>query len=78
VAQAGRGIATPSPAAPATSAPGIEGDVRYDHVADAPHGAIDVAYHTKYDRYGPGPVSHVTGRDAASVTVRLVRQGDGA
>lgn len=31
------------------------------------------AYHAKYDRYGPGPVGHVTGPAAKTVTIRLVR-----
>ena len=35
------------------------------------HDALDAAYHAKYDRFGPGPVSHVTGPDARPVTIRL-------
>lgn len=37
------------------------------------HDAIDRTYHAKYDRFGPGPVSHVTGPAAHPVTIRLVR-----
>jgi hypothetical protein len=52
---------------------GVEANVIFeDASATADHAATDAAYHAKYDRYGPGPVGHVTGRDAHSVTVRLV------
>jgi len=52
---------------------GVEVDVTFDTAtADAPHDAIDAEYHAKYDRYGPGPVGHVTGWLAAPVTIRLV------
>jgi hypothetical protein len=52
---------------------GFEANVVFeDASATADHDATDAAYHAKYDRYGPGPVGHVTGRDAHSVTVRLV------
>lgn len=54
-------------------AAGIERDVRFGSVDAALLNAIDATYHAKYDRYGPGPVSHVTGHDAHAVTVRLVR-----
>lgn len=40
----------------------------------APHEAIDAAYRVKYDRYGPGPVGHVTGAAAHRVTVQLIPQ----
>jgi len=52
---------------------GVDVDAGFINAAhDAPHEAIDAAYHAKYDRYGPGPVGHVTGSDSHSVTVRLV------
>ena len=35
---------------------------------------IDAAYHAKYDRWGSGPVGHVTGPDAHGVTISLVRR----
>lgn len=54
---------------------GIDRDVTFDRPASAPHDSIDAAYHSKYDRYGPGPVSHVTGPGAHPVTIRLVRSG---
>jgi hypothetical protein len=34
------------------------------------------SYHAKYDRYGPGPVGHVTGPDTHAVTIRLVHSDD--
>lgn len=52
---------------------GIEAGVSFDRAAGDAHEAIDASYHAKYDRYGPGPVSHVTGDDARAVTIRLVR-----
>lgn len=52
---------------------GVEVDVTFDTAtAEAPHDAIDAEYHAKYDRYGPGPVSHVTGAASHPVTIRLV------
>jgi len=42
-----------------------------DAAANGPHDAIDAAYHAKYDRYGPAPVSHVTGASAHAVTIGL-------
>ena len=53
---------------------GIDADTTFiDAAADAPHDEIDAAYHAKYDRYGAGPVSHVTGTAAHPLTIRLVR-----
>jgi hypothetical protein len=52
---------------------GIECDIDFSDADDAVHDAIDASYHAKYDRYGPGPVSHVTGDDAHALTIRLVR-----
>jgi hypothetical protein len=52
---------------------GIERDVTFGDAAAGVHDAIDAAYHAKYDRFGPGPVSHVTGPDAHPVTIRLIR-----
>jgi hypothetical protein len=52
----------------------IERDVSFtdaDHLDDHVHDALDASYHAKYDRFGPGPVSHVTGPDARLVTIRL-------
>ena len=52
---------------------GIEVDVTFDTAStEAPHDAIDAEYHAKYDRYGPGPVGHVTGTARHPVTIRLV------
>ena len=52
---------------------GIERDVTFAEAPAGAQAAIDAAYHEKYDRYGPGPVSHVTGADAHAVTIRLIR-----
>jgi hypothetical protein len=52
---------------------GIERDVRFGDADPDIHDSVDSAYHAKYDRFGPGPVSHVTGPDARTVTIRLVR-----
>jgi hypothetical protein len=55
---------------------GVERDVIFASADPATHEAIDAEYHAKYDRYGPGPVSHVTGPDAHAVTIRLVHADD--
>jgi hypothetical protein len=55
---------------------GIECDVSFtdaDHLEDHVHDALDATYHFKYDRFGRGPVSHVTGPDARPVTIRVDR-----
>ena len=55
-------------------ADGLERAVAFGEPTDARvHDAIDRVYHAKYDRYGPGPVSHVTGPAAHPVTVRLLK-----
>jgi len=55
-------------------AAGVERDVVFAAAADPNvHDALDETYHAKYDRYGPGPVSHVTGPSAHPVTIRLLR-----
>jgi len=53
---------------------GVDAEVTFDlHAEPAPHDSIDAEYHRKYDRYGPGPVGHVTGPESHPVTVHLVR-----
>jgi hypothetical protein len=53
---------------------GIKADVAFDHpTSSAPQDAIDAAYRTKYDGYGPRSVAHVTGPEAHPLTIRLVR-----
>lgn len=55
-------------------ASGIERDVAFGEADASVHDAVDSACYAKYDRYGPGPVSHVTGPGRPSlVTIRLVR-----
>jgi len=51
---------------------GVERNVIFNAAEAAINDGIDVRYRAKYDRYGPGPVSHVTGPDAHAVTIRLV------
>ncbi len=50
---------------------GIERDVVFEVPDDKVHSAIDKAYHTKYDRYGPRIVGSVVGQLAAAGTLRL-------
>ena len=52
---------------------GVEADVRFDRAPESTQPAIDDAYHAKYDRFGPGPVDHVTGSDSHPNTIRLLR-----
>ena len=52
---------------------GLEADVTFAAADPSAHDAIDTTYQAKYDRYGPGPVSHVTGPDAHPVTIHLLR-----
>jgi hypothetical protein len=59
---------------------GLERAVSFETADAAVQGAIDAAYHAKYDRYGPRIVGSVPGSGARDVTVRLVKaaQGDQA
>jgi hypothetical protein len=50
---------------------GVEADVDFAAADSLGHDAIDAAYHTKYDRYGPPIVGTVVG-PAADVTIRLI------
>jgi hypothetical protein len=51
---------------------GLERDVTFAEPAPGVHAAIDVAYHSKYDRYGPRIVGSVVGPEAEAVTIKLV------
>jgi hypothetical protein len=53
---------------------GLERDVTFAEPAPGGHAAIDAAYHSKYDRYGPRIVGTVVGPDAEAVTIKLVPQ----
>jgi hypothetical protein len=53
---------------------GLERNVTFAEPAPGVHAAIDAAYHSKYDRYGPRIVGTVVGPDAKAVTIRLVPQ----
>lgn len=50
----------------------LERDVTFAEPAPGVHAAIDAAYHSKYDRYGPRIVGTVVGPDAEAVTIKLV------
>ncbi|MGN8246106.1 DUF2255 family protein [Cellulomonas soli] len=54
---------------------GIERDVTFEVADPAVRGAVDAAYHQKYDRYGPAPVGAVTGCDVLETTL-VVRPQD--
>ena len=51
---------------------GLEREVTFAEPAPGAHAAIDAAYHSKYDRYGPEIVGSVVGPNAEAVTIRLV------
>jgi hypothetical protein len=53
---------------------GLERDVTFAEPAPGVHAAIDAAYHSKYDRYGPRIVGSVVGTDAEAVTIKHVPQ----
>jgi hypothetical protein len=53
---------------------GLERNVTFAEPAPGVHAAIDAAYHSKYDRYGPRIVGTVVGPDAEAVTIKLVPQ----
>ena len=46
---------------------------RDDQTLSASTTTIGDASHAKHDRYGPGPVGHVTGPDNHAVTIHLLR-----
>jgi len=50
----------------------LERDVGFAEPDPVVHPAIDAAYHTKYDRYGPKIVGTVVGPNVEAVTIRLV------
>jgi hypothetical protein len=52
---------------------GLERAVTFETADPAVQGAVDAAYHAKYDRYGPQIVGSVTGPDTRDVTVRVVK-----
>jgi hypothetical protein len=57
---------------------GVERDVNFATPATDVHAAVDAAYHTKYDQYGPQIVGTVVGPNAADVTIRLIPRNRGA
>ena len=57
---------------------GLERNVTFVEPAPGVHAAIDAAYHSKYNRYGPRIVSSVVGPDAEAVTIKLVPKATSA
>ena len=53
---------------------GIERDVAFERLdsGNPVHGDIDVAYHAKYDSYGPKIVGSVVGPAATDVTIQVL------
>jgi hypothetical protein len=56
---------------------GVEHDVAFGEANPEVHPALDAAYHSKYDRYGPAIVGTVVGDKAAPVTIRLLPHENG-
>ena len=56
---------------------GVERDVTFAEPAPDVHAAIDTAYHSKYDRYGPAIVATVAGSLAHPSTIRLAPRSTG-
>jgi hypothetical protein len=52
---------------------GLTSDVTFSPADRGVREELDAAYQAKYDRFGSGPVGHVTGPAAHSVTIRLDR-----
>jgi hypothetical protein len=50
---------------------GLERDVAFDAPVQSAPADIDLAYHAKYDHYGPAIVAGIVGADAAPNTLRL-------
>lgn len=55
---------------------GMEAEVDFAEADPEVNEEIDAAYHAKYDRWGAGPVGHVTGRGAHGVTIALIRRDE--
>jgi NADP-dependent 3-hydroxy acid dehydrogenase YdfG len=47
----------------------MDRDVAFAEPAPGAHAAIDAAYHSKYDRYGPRIVGSVVGPDAEAANM---------
>jgi hypothetical protein len=55
---------------------GVEKNVTFAAAEPEARGAIDAAYHAKYDRHGAAIVGTVTGQGAAATTFRLEPRAD--
>ena len=51
---------------------GVERDVSFEEPEAAVAAAVTVAYHAKYDRYGPAIVGTVVSPEAEQMTLRIV------
>jgi len=54
-------------------AAGAEYEIAFAGADPDVNDAIDAVLHAKYDRYGPGPVGHITGPATHPLTLRLLR-----
>jgi hypothetical protein len=54
------------------SAGGVEKDVSFEPADPGIRTELDAALHQKYDRYGPGPVSAITGDDVLETTLKVM------
>jgi hypothetical protein len=50
---------------------GVEKDVTFEPADPGVRSDLDAALHEKYDRYGPGPVSAITGDDVLETTLTV-------
>ena len=57
---------------------GLERDVTFAEPAPGVHADIDLAYHAKYDRYGPEIVGTVVGSQAHAVTIGVEPRSAGS
>lgn len=51
---------------------GVERDAAFEEAGSEIHAPVTVAYHEKYDRYGPSIVGTVVSTESATTTLRLV------
>jgi hypothetical protein len=54
---------------------GVAKDVTFELADPSVREALDAALHAKYDRFGPGPVSAITGDDVLETTLRVLPEG---
>lgn len=54
------------------SAGGVTKDVTFELADPSVRAELDAALHSKYDRFGPGPVAAITGPDVLETTLRVL------